>query len=53
MWKVDNEMVDDDVFEQVKSEIRKRHLRKKRIKQTQRETHSAFRDICLKHFISF
>ena len=29
MWKVDNEMVDDDVFEQVKSKIRRRHLRKK------------------------
>lgn len=38
MWKVDNEMVDDDVFEQVKSKIRSRHLRKKRIKQRERHT---------------
>lgn len=40
MWKLDNEMVDDDVFEQVKSKIRRSHLRKKRIKQIERDTHT-------------
>lgn len=44
MWKVNNEMV-DDAFEQVKSEVRRRHLRKNGIKQTYTETNTVHLEI--------